>query len=238
MYTGTGMYTLGEAARLIGVPSPQLNRWLFGYRYTKGPDNSRVKSWSPPLWTPELADQDFDEKVIGFHDLLEVRFVGAFVRYGVPLIVVRRCLESAQQLYGVKYPFTTLRFKTDGRTIFGEALRQAEKDGALVDLRNRQHVFREIINPSLYAGIEYRQDQALKWYPALKRDRVVLDPSRQFGSPILEDSGTPTDVIYASYLAEGGHEAAIKQTASAYEVQVRYVKAAVRFEESLRQRVH
>lgn len=238
MYAGTGMYTLGEAARLIGVPSPQLSRWLFGYHYTKGPDDSRAKTWSPPLWTPELADQDFDEKVIGFHDLLEVRFVGAFVRYGVPLTVVRRCLKSAQQLYGVKYPFTTLRFKTDGRTIFGEAVRQAEKDGALVDLRNRQHVFKEIISPSLYAGIEYHQDQASKWYPAPKRDRVVLDPARRFGSPILEDSGTPTDVIYASYIAEGENEAALRQTAAAYDVQTRFVKAAVRFEENLRQRRH
>jgi uncharacterized protein (DUF433 family) len=238
MYTGTGMYTLGEAARLIGVSSPQLSRWLFGYHYTKSHESTRDRIWSAPLWDTELSAEDFDEKVIGFHDLLEVRFVNAFVAHGIPLIVVRRCLESAQQIYGVKYPFTTLRFKTDGRTIFGEAVRQAEKDGTLVDLRSRQNVFKEIISPSLYAGIEYHQNQAAKWYPISKRDRVVLDPTRQFGSPILEDSGTPTDVIYASYLAEGGNESAVRHTAAIYAIEARYVKSAIRFEEHLRQRLH
>ncbi|OVZ63140.1 hypothetical protein CDO46_12765 [Pigmentiphaga sp. NML030171] len=238
MYAGTGMYSLSEAARLIDVPSRQLNRWLFGYHYQKSQGDTRSRSWSPPLWTPALSTQEFDEKVIGFHDLLEVRFVHAFVQYGVPLLVVRKCLESAQQIWGVKYPFTTLKFKTDGRTIFGEAIRQAGMDEALVDLRNRQHVFREIISPSLYAGIEYHQDQASRWYPLLKREGIVLDPSRQFGSPIVEAAGTPTDILHASYMAEGGNEEAIKATAAIYDIQPRLVRSAVRFEESLRQRVH
>jgi len=232
------MYSLSEAARLIGVPSRQLNRWLFGYHYTKGQGAARSSSWSPPLWKPALSEQEFDEKVISFHDLLEVRFVHAFVQYGVPLPVVRRCLESAQQIWSVKYPFTTLKFKTDGRTIFGEALRQAEKERALVDLRNKQHVFREIINPSLYAGIQYHQDQASKWYPMPKREGIVLDPSRQFGSPIVEAAGTPTDILHASYVAEGGNEAAIKTTAAIYDIQPRLVRSAVRFEENLQQRAH
>jgi len=235
MYSGTGMYSLGEAARLIGVPAPHLNRWLFGYHYPKERRGERARLWSAPLWTPQLAGEGFEDKVIGFHDLLEARFVNAFVRQGLPLIVVRRCLESAQQLYGVKYPFTTLRFKTDGRTIFGETVRQAEKEGVLVDLRNRQVVFSDIISPSLYAGIEYHQDQAAKWYPASRREHVVLDPARQFGSPIIEDTGTPTDVLYASYLAEGGNDHAIAQTAGVYGVPARFVRSAVRFESRLRQ---
>lgn len=235
MYSGTGMYALGEAARLTGIPVPQLNRWLFGYHYPKKRQGESIKGWSEPLWIPQLSGADFEEKVIGFHDLLEARFVNAFVRHGVPLIVVRRCLESAQQMYGVKYPFTTLRFRTDGKTIFGEAVRQAEKDGVLVDLRSRQHVFREIISPSLYAGIEYREDRASKWYPSSKREHVVLDPSRQFGAPIIEESGTPTDVIYAAYLAEGGTDDAIRLTSGVYGISPRFVRSAVRFESSLRQ---
>jgi hypothetical protein len=55
MYAGTGMYTLGEAARLISVSSPQLSRWLFGYHYTKGQEDDRARVWSPPLWATELA---------------------------------------------------------------------------------------------------------------------------------------------------------------------------------------
>lgn len=232
------MYTLADAARLTGAAPAQLNRWLFGYHFTKTLDGDRRRIWSPPLWDTELSGEDLNEKVIGFHDLLEVRFVDAFVRCGVPLPVVRRCLDHAQQLYGVKYPFTTLRFKTDGRTIFGEAVRQAENDGSLLDLRSRQNVFREIITPSLYAGIEYNQDQATKWYPTLRRERVVLDPSRRFGSPILEDSGMPTATVYASFLAEGENEHAVGQTAKIYRIEPRYVRSAVRFEKNLRRGLH
>lgn len=122
---------------------------------------------------------------------------------------------------------------------FGEALKQAESEGtSLVDLKNRQNVFRDIITPSLYAGIEYNGAQATKWYPTLKRERIVLDPSRQFGSPIIEDTGTPTDILYASYLAEGENENAIASTSAIYDVPHRFVRAAVRFESSLKQRTH
>ncbi len=75
-------------------------------------------------------------------------------------------------------------------------------------------------------------------YPGSKRDRVVLDPARQFGSPILEDSGTPTDILYASYPAEGENEDAVDQTAAIYGIAARYVRSAIRFEERLRQRLH
>lgn len=136
------------------------------------------------------------------------------------------------------YPFTALQFKTDGKTIFGEALKKAESEGVLVDLRNRQMVFRDIIHPSLYTGIEYSGSQATKWYPATRRDHVVLDPSRQFGSPIIEHTGTPTDTLYASFVAEGSNDKAVQLTADIYDLAPKYVRSAIRFEQSLKQQAH
>lgn len=237
MYTGTGIYSLGEAGRLIGVPSAQLSRWLFGYKYQKRRDGVPVAGYSAPLWSPQVTEGEAS-KTIGFQDLLEVRFVHAFVSHGVPLLVVRRCLESAQQLYGVQYPFTTLRFKTDGKSIFGEAVRQSVDEDPLIDLRNRQVVFREIIIPSLYAGIEYQGEQASRWYPVPKREHIVLDPARHFGSPINEDTGIPTETLYASYLAEGADEQAMTLTAASYDISLRWVRAAVRYESHLAKASH
>lgn len=232
------MYSLREAARLVQVQSRDLKRWLFGYHYPKGQGKEVARAFSPPLWKTQVELETDDEPVIGFRDLLEVRFVRAFIAHGVPLIVIRRCLESARSIYGVAYPFTTLQFKTDGKTIFGEAIKRVENEGTMVDLRNRQIVFRDIIHPSLYAGIEYNGSEATKWYPATRRDHIVLDPSRQFGSPIVEDTGTPTDALYASFLAEGGNDRALRITAEIYDVAPKYVRSAVRFEESLKQAVH
>ncbi|RXN84712.1 DUF433 domain-containing protein [Achromobacter aloeverae] len=234
MYSGTGLYSLRTAARLIQAPSRNLHRWLFGYHHNlKGPNGGRLRAFSPPLWKTQIDTREYDEDVIGFQDLLEARFVRAFIDHGIPLIVVRRCLESARAIYGVDYPFTTLKFKTDGRTIFGEALRLMQSEGEMVDLRSRQIVFRDIIHPSLYAGIEYKGMQAMKWYPLGKRTHVVLDPARQFGKPIVEDAGIPTDALYASYLAEGGNEQAVSLTAEVFDVAPRFVQSAIVFETSL-----
>ncbi|QKH35079.1 DUF433 domain-containing protein [Achromobacter pestifer] len=234
MCDGTGMYSLREATRLVQAQSRDLNRWLFGYHYQKGRGEKAVRAFSAPLWKTQVDLATYDEPVIGFRDLLEARFVQAFIAHGVPLAVIRRYLENAQAIYGVEYPFTTLQFKTDGKTIFGDAIKQVESEGAMVGLRSRQGVFKDIIHPSLYAGIEYSGSQATRWYPASRRDRVVLDPSRQFGSPIIEDTGMPTDALCASFLAEGASDRALHITSEAYNVAPRYVRSAVKFEESLR----
>jgi uncharacterized protein (DUF433 family) len=238
MYQGTGIYTLPEAARLIRVPVQKMHRWLYGYTYSKKAKGETSRAYSEPLWAPQLSKDDFDAEVIGFRDLLEVRFVAAFVAHGVPLTIIRRCLETARQLFDVDYPMSSGAFKTDGKTIFAEAVEQSRREGKLLDLKTRQFAFRDIIGPSLYAGIEYAGHQAVKWFPQGSRSPIVLDPARQFGSPIIDASGVPTSVLFASYLAEGANAQAASRTARAYDVPVRVVDAAVRFEENLKRAAH
>jgi hypothetical protein len=237
MYRGTGIYSLPEAARLVRVPSRKIQRWLYGYTYKKRGDDG-AKSHSSPLWQPQVAAEDYGAEVIGFNDLLEVRFVDAFVAHGVPLIIVRRCLDTARELFGVDYPLSSGTFKTDGKTIFAEAVAETVKDGALLDLRSRQFAFREIIRPSLYVGIEYDGQRAMRWFPSEGKRQIVLDPARDFGSPILEQSGVPTAVLYASYEAEGGNARGIMKTAKIYDAPPKLVETAVRFEQGLRRTVH
>lgn len=238
MYNGTGIYTLPEAARLINVPSRKIHRWLYGYSYSRKSGESHVRSYSEPLWVPQLSKTEYEAEVIGFNDLLEVRFVSAFVEHGVPLTVVRRCMETARDLYGVDYPMTSGSFKTDGKTIFAEALEKSAKEGALLDLKSLQFAFKDIISPSLYAGIEYDGKRASKWYPQGRKQHIVLDPMRQFGSPIVDEVGVPTGVLLASYIAEGATQGAVVQTARAYEVPVKFVEAAIRFEQGLKRNLH
>lgn len=238
MYSGTGIYSLPEAARLIHVPARKIHRWLYGYTYLKKSGEGRVQAFSDPLWTPQHSKTEYDAEAIGFNDLLEVRFVAAFVEHGVPLAIVRQCMETARQLFGVDYPMTSGSFKTDGKTIFADAIEKIVKEGALLDLKNRQFAFKDIISPYLYAGIEYDGKRAAKWYPQGGRHHVVLDPARQFGSPIVDELGVPTGVLYASYLAEGENSRAIAQTTKAYEVPAKFVEAAIKFEQGLARTVH
>ncbi|MDR2154902.1 MAG: DUF433 domain-containing protein [Burkholderiaceae bacterium] len=243
MSLGIGIYSIPEASRLIGVPGQNIRRWLFGYHYRKLPGDATTRTDMAPLWTPELADEDFDENVIGFRDLLELRFVQEFIRHGVSTRVIRRCLENAKTLFGVSHPMTLKRFQTDGKTIYAEALEEEALENSLVDLKSRQSVFKAIIKPSLYAGIVYDElgAKARKWYPDATgkgRSPVVIDPARQFGAPIIEDTGTPTNVLYSSYVAEGEDTGALTITARVYDVSSKLVSAAIRFEQSLEHPPH
>lgn len=228
---GLGLYTLGEAAALIHAERRMVKRWLCGYGRNVKVGEGRAHRHSEPLWKTQYAAADLGASVIGFQDLLELRIVREFVNRGVPLLVVRRCLEVAREMFGGDYPFTRYRFMTDGATIFHEALKQGEAEGAVLNLRNRQYTFREIIKESLYTGIEYDGAYARRWFPERGKS-VVLDPDRQFGHPSLAASGVPTASVYATYLAEGRSKA---QVARLFEIEPKDVAAAVRFEERLRQ---
>lgn len=239
MYSNTGIYSLPSASRLVGVPAPKIRRWLFGHTHKRKTDDGVVKTHAVPLWSPQLSKDDYEAEVIGFLDLLEIRFVAAFVAHGVPLQVVRTCLETARTLLNTDHPFASGSFKTDGKTIFAEALSQSAKEGALLDLKERQFGFKDIIKPSLYQGIEYNSGhEAVRWYPSKTEPVVVLDPTRQFGSPIIEASGVPTDVLFKSFQAEGATDQAMAATAGTYDVSLKHAEAAVRFEQNLRQKSH
>lgn len=229
---GLGMYTLADAARLIHGDRRAIKRWLYGYNYSNRKGEDRVHHHADPLWAPQYQVDDFHEKVIGFQDLLEIRVVHEFVRRGVPLLVVRRCLQAAAEMFGADYPLTTRRFVTDGATIYQEALRAgaADDEAEVLDLRTRQYAFREIIKDSLYTGIEYDGSFARRWYPEPRSRAVVVDPVIQFGQPVVEESGIPTASLYASYLAEDRNKTIV---ARLFEITPKQVESAVRFEEKL-----
>ena len=224
-FTGIGLYTFHEASRLAGIPVRDLRRWLDGYSYQNRAQDKPASV--PPLWESELSGEDMDG--ISFHDLLEIRFVQAFRQHGVSLQTIRLASHRARELFDTPYPFTSRRFRTDGRTIFASAIEEAGET-ELLDLGKRQYAFRKIIEPPLYRGIEFSEDQvATRWYPWQQSKAIVLDPEIAFGKPIVTDGAVRTSTLYDAFVAEGDKHF----VAQLYEVRVAAVEAAVDFEESL-----
>jgi DNA-binding transcriptional MerR regulator len=222
--TGVGLYTFHEAARLTKIPVRDLRRWLDGYPYR---DKSGTQINVSPIWETKLAKGSLGG--IGFQDLLEVRFVHAFRKHGVSLQAIRLASQRARELFKTNYPFTSRQFRTDGRTIFASAMEEAGET-ELLDLVKQQYAFRKIIEPSLYAGIEFDQEQAAtRWYPLPRSKAVVLDPTVAFGKPIVTDGAVRTSILYDAVVAE--HDTNF--VAKLYEVPITAVNAAVNFEESL-----
>ena len=134
-YLGMGIYTLGEASRLSGVSPQRIRRWLLGYSYNReGQTRSQV-----PVFRGQIPP--FDSKLeLGFRDLLEIRIVNAFADAGLGLPTIRKALDRASRLIDNDHPFSTARFRTDGRDIFfpGEKSKIGIHDGDAIEGR-RQH---------------------------------------------------------------------------------------------------
>lgn len=156
--------------------------------------------------------------------------VAAFVQHGVDLRVIRATIEAATHYFGQDYPLTNRQFRTDGKRIFLQAIEAATGDEKIVDVVHRQFVFSDIISPSLYAGIEYDDESAVRWFPLGRRRTIVLDPALQFGAPVIASAGIPTDTIHAAFLAEGRDR---DMVARVFDITPRLVSEAVAFEQGL-----
>lgn len=224
---GVGLYTIPEASRLARIPAARLRRWVHGYSYRVGTETRH----SGPVWRQQLPA--IDELIaLGFLDLIEARFVNAFLEYGVSLHTVRLASERARELFQKDHPFATRRFKTDGRGIFAEITEtEAKGEPKLLDLVRSQFAFHSVISPSLYAGLDFSDDdRVLRWYPVPRNKAIVVDPQRAFGRPITSREGVPTEVLASAARVEQS----VKRAAKWYDVSVSAVRAAVAFESSLK----
>lgn len=225
---GSGIYSVPEAGQLTGIPARDLRRWLFGYTVTT---RERGRIAYPGVWTPRYAGEN--ELALSFADLLEVRFVSAFRRYGVSLQTIRAASEVAREVLEKSYPFTSYRFRTDGKAVFAEIAKEVG-EAEIMDLARKQYVFRQVIAPSLYSGIEYdNAGDARRWYPLGSNNRaIVLDPERRFGKPILANSGLETETV-AHYVETEG---SVARVAKLFELEAGDVQRAIRFERRIAQR--
>lgn len=147
---GIGAYTLAEAGRLLDVSPTTIRRWLFGYSY----DHHGPRTSQQPLWQPQYGFEQ-DEPLLGFRDLIEARIVRGLRSLRIGLPTIRECMRRASEIVGDAHPFSTRQFKTDGRRIFLEQMDDIG-EGILIDLKMRQHAFRQIVAPSFVDLEQFR----------------------------------------------------------------------------------
>jgi len=219
-YVGIGLYTSTEAARLAGVTPQRVVRWLRGYQYAYRGEARQ----SPPVWNGQIEPLE-GSYALGFLDLMELRFVKAFLDFNLSLQTVRRAIARARESFGISHPFCTNQFLTDGRTIFLE-LEESTDEPAIIDLVKNQYAFHRVLKPYL-KGVEYEGNELRRWWPLGERRRVVIDPARSFGKPIASGSGVQTAIIARAVAREGS----VAKVQRWFELDKREVSDSVRFEE-------
>jgi uncharacterized protein (DUF433 family)/DNA-binding transcriptional MerR regulator len=223
---GLGVYTVPEAARLTRVSAPRIRRWLTGYTFTARDGQSS----SSPVWEPQIRPTR-GELVLSFRDLLEVRFVDAFRRHGVSWKTIRLAAERAAEIVEDSHPFSTKRFKTDGRSIFADIVQETGEE-SLLDLAKSQYAFKLVVDSFLFEGLEFSdlRGAPVRWWPLGRDRRVVIDPERSFGQPIVTPESVPTAILAKAVEAEEG---SIESVARWYLVDPKAIRDAVEFETKL-----
>lgn len=231
---GRGVDGATEAVRLINfrrespptfkhVSRVTVFRWLNGYRFRVGKDIRH----SPPLWQPDFANDDEQTFEVSFRDLIELRFIKAFRDLGLSLPTIRECFARAVEEVKDGRPFSTRKFRTDGKSIFLD-ITDAVCEGELIDLKRRQSVFRSVVAPTLQ-DLEFDADEVARWYPMGPSSSVVVDPSRAFGRPVVKGGGIPTEILANAVRVEGSEE----RVARVYEIAAKRVREALAFETRL-----
>ena len=220
---GIGFYTVPEASRLLKISAVNIRRWLGGYTYR---DDGELRTM-PALWTPQLPAFD-NHLELSFRDLIELRFVKEFLKAGLGLKTIRHCLEFARGCVNDPHPFSTQRFRTDGRTIFLESARKTG-DTELLDLKKHQYAIKQVIERS-FKDLDIANDAVSRWRPLNGKFSIVIDPTRAFGQPIATKSGVPTVALVDAVEAEGS----IGRVAKLFIIPTAVVRDAVRFEKTLR----
>ena len=93
-----------------------------------------------------------------------------------------------------------------------------------------QQAFADVVEPSLFADVEWTDELASKWWPLGRERGVVLDPRVLFGEPRLAETSVRTAPVAAAVRAEGGGNAAIAAAADWFGLSPDAVRDAVKFE--------
>ncbi|MFZ6761296.1 hypothetical protein [Pseudoroseomonas sp. WGS1072] len=206
------IYPVAYAARLAGLDTNTARRWVRGYAY--GPKGQR-RQGAPVL---QLAPAGKEGQLgLTFEQLLTLRLVRAFREKGLGLPTIKKAAQEAVTRYGIKNPFVSRAFRSDGRSVFIELTKRGDLRGdeqLMVNALTGQHQFREVVEPSLFQDVVFTGDVPSQWFPLGRQHAVVIRPDRAFGAPHVADSGVRTDVIAEAVTAEGGSEAAIARVAS------------------------
>lgn len=198
------LYTLGEAARIVDVPTSTLTTWARGY-VRRFPD--RPEATGEPVLTC-LPSRTFGAPSIPFIGLVEGLVLAAVRQSGVPMQRVRPALKELQKRIGLKHALASRRLYTDGAELLFDYAQRHQGGGAgpttrdLVVIRNGQRVFATVIEQYL-ERIQYGSDgyASIIRVPAYPSAEVVADPGRSFGAPIFERGGARVSDVLERFWA-------------------------------------
>lgn len=209
---GTGIYTIPDISKLLGLPQHKVRRYLNEY------------------WDERLGKRLFNEtyswstgnnvKAVNFFTLIELYTCFHLQELGVSTRQILKSRASIAKDLQIAYPFASAKLLSDGKRIWYEF-----KDSIVKADGSRQTDFVEFIR-NFANKIDFNANKvAERFWPAGKQSSVVVDPHHQFGQPIIEGTNINTEVIYSMY--ESGEP--VSSIGILYDITEKDIKDVIRF---------
>jgi uncharacterized protein (DUF433 family) len=214
------VYGMSQAARLLGLRTDGLRRWIDGY------ERARV------TYAPVIREERTGSDTITWGEFVEAGYLREYRARSVTLQYLRPVIALLRKELGVRYPLATLKPYTSGRQLALEVQRTVGLDPALSLVILGRDGALQLADPA-QAFVEKVDDgdrDAQRLYPLGRAVPVVLDPDRGFGEPTLP-RGVRTETI--AELVGAGEPP--DHVAAMYGVAVDEVRAAVDFEATVGQ---
>ncbi|WP_322753807.1 DUF433 domain-containing protein [Frankia sp. Cas3] len=210
------VYSMSEAARILGVRSARLRGWIDGY--------SRGGVDYEPVIRPERTGED----AVTWGEFVEAGYLREYrIRHRVSLQHLRPVVQILRERLGAPYPLAHAKLYVANRELVREIQDETgiDRELAMVVVRNGQL----ILAPGAAAFVEKVEfapadREALRIYPDDKASPVLIDPLRNFGAPVVH--GIRTENLYD--LFAGGDS--IADIADGFDISVADVEAAIRYE--------
>jgi uncharacterized protein (DUF433 family) len=190
------IYTVTDAARILGLPPSTLRNWAVGYAFKL---TGGIQTPMPPLITS--VPRGGGRAAIPFVGLGEAYTLSAFRQAGVPVQRIRPAIKWLETHLGLAQALASERLMTDGAEVlydFAESTADHEAREAvdgLVVVRSGQQVFRPVVRDYL-SRVVYRDGfVSLIHLPRFKGVEVIVDPDVNGGRPTVGRRGIPVEAV-------------------------------------------
>ena len=208
---GMGIYTPPDISIILQIPQQRI-RWyineVWDNRFGRSQFNERY-SWA-------LNNQ----RAVNFLVLIEFKIVLALHRLGISTRKILQARNNIAKENSVPYPFASSRILADSKSIryrFRDAI--VDADGS------RQLTFDRLVE-DYYGCIEFDPDDLAKsFWPRGRDSSIIVDRSRQFGSPIIEGTNISARTIHLMH--ESGDSVSV--LSKLYEVSEKNIRDAIGF---------
>ena len=212
------VYGMSQAARLLGLRTDALRRWIDGYER------------AGTTYAPVIREERTGSDTVTWGEFVEAGYLREYRAKQVTLQYLRPVIAILREELGVRYPLATLKPYTSGRSLALKVQKQVGLDPSLNIVVLGRDGTVQLTDPAeaFLEKVDFDDDgtrDARRLYPLGRAVPVVLDPDHGFGEPTLT-SGARTEAI-AELVAAGEPR---DRVAAVYDITVDDVDAAVRYE--------